>query len=194
MGLLTVAIFTALFDANVLYSFAVTDVVMELAATGLFAARWSAGIHAEWVRHVIQDRPDLSLQQIERRRDQMDAAVPQALVTGYEPLIAGLKLPDPGDRHVLAAAITGRADVIVTFNLKDFPEAALAPYEIEVLHPDEFLNLQRTLNEPLFLRCVKTIRGRLSRPKYTPEAYIDHLRNSKLQIVAAELEKAKALI
>ena len=146
------------------------------------------------VRHVIQDRPDLSLQQIERRRDQMDAAVPQALVTGYEPLIAGLKLPDPGDRHVLAAAITGRADVIVTFNLKDFPEAALAPYEIEVLHPDEFLNHQRTLNEPLFLRCVKTIRGRLSRPKYTPEAYIHHLRNSKLQIVAAELEKAKALI
>ena len=61
----------------------------------------------------------------------MDEATRDSLVTGYEPLIASLTLPDPDDRHVLAAAIAGRCDVIVTQNLKHFPDAALAPFEIE---------------------------------------------------------------
>jgi hypothetical protein len=60
------------------------------------------------------------------------------LVEQFEPLIAGLDLPDPGDRHVLAAAIRGRADVIVTRNLRDFPPDRLAPYGIEAQHPDTF--------------------------------------------------------
>jgi hypothetical protein len=189
-----VAIYTALFDTNVLYSMPVTDIVLELASTGLFRARWSDDIHDEWVRHVIKDRPDLPMDAIQRRRRQMDIAIPQAFVTGYNDLIEGLALPDPDDRHVLAAAIVGRADVIVTFNINDFPADTLAPYGIEVQLPDDFLNHQRTLNETLFLKCVKAIRARLSKPKYAVEAYIEHLRSSQLQVIAAELEKAKALI
>jgi len=74
----------------------------------------------------------------------MDQHATDALVTGYEELIDGLHLPDPDDRHVLAAAIRGRADVIVTCNLKDFPAGALKSYGIEAQHPDEFLlNLLR---------------------------------------------------
>ncbi len=69
----------------------------------------------------------------------MDHHAPDAVVAGYEHLIAGLRLPDPNDRHVLAAAIQGRADVIVTTNLVDFPPEALEPYRIEAQHPDEFL-------------------------------------------------------
>lgn len=172
----------------------VTDIVLELAATGLFRVRWTEDIHDEWVRNVAADRPDISSEVVQRRRDRMDEAIPQALVTGYRPLIDRLNLPDPTDRHVLAAAIVGRVDLIVSYNTKDFPEKELAPYGIEVQHPDEFLNHQRTLNEPLFLTCVKVIRERLSKPKYTPDGYIENLRSCQLQVVAAELEKVKSLI
>ncbi len=69
----------------------------------------------------------------------MNKHAADALVTGYEELIEGLRLPDPDDRHVLAAAIRARADVIVTCNLRDFPADALSPYGIEAQHPDEFI-------------------------------------------------------
>ena len=124
----------------------------------------------------------------------MDEALPQALVTGYEGLIPNITLPDPDDRHVLAAAITGRADVIVTYNLKDFPEEALAPYGIEAQHPDVFLNHQRTLAENLFLDIIKEARAALVVRPFSSEEYIEHLRQCGLQIIAAELEKAKSLI
>ncbi len=186
--------FTALLDANILYSMPVTDIVLELAATGLFRARWTDDIHDEWMRNIISDRPDLPEEQIRRRRSRMDDAIPQARVTGYSQLIDRLSLPDPYDRHVLAAAIVGRVDVIVSYNIRDFPEKELSPYGIEVQHPDEFLNHQRTLNETLFITCVKTIRERLSKPKYDPEGYIQNLRSCQLQVVAGELDKVKALI
>jgi predicted nucleic acid-binding protein len=69
----------------------------------------------------------------------MDAAVPDALVTDYDSLVEGLDLPDEDDRHVLAAAIKCNASVIVTFNLKDFPKAVLGVFDIEPLHPDDFI-------------------------------------------------------
>ena len=158
-------------DANVLYSIVVTDLVMELASTGLFRARWSEDVHAEWMRNVEKDRPDLPAAAIEKRRRAMDRAIPNALVTGYETLIDGLVLPDP-----------------------DFPEVNLAAHSIEVQHPDEFLNHQRTLNEALFLTCVKAVRARLKNPKHSPQGYIDNLRSCQLQVIAAELEQVKALI
>lgn len=188
------AVYTALIDANVLYSIPVTDVMLELAATGLYRARWSEDIHDEWMRNVKKDRTDLTTEQINGRRATMDRAIPQALVTGYQNIITGLDLPDQDDRHVLAAAIVGRADVVVTFNLNDFPVDKLSPYGIEAQHPDEFLNFQRTLDEPRFLACVKHIRSRLTKPPYSAEEYIDHLRSCHLQVVADELNNAKALI
>lgn len=84
--------------------------------------------------------------------------------------------------------------MIVTFNLADFPPAYVWQFGIEVQHPDQFLNHQRTLSEPLFLQCVKRIRARLSKTRYTPEAYIDNLRSCGLQIIAAELDNSRALI
>ena len=185
--------YTALLDANVLYPAPVMDLMLELASTGLYRARWSDDIHDEWVRNLTRDHPDKA-EAIEKRRDNMDRAIPQALVTGYHDLIEGLQLPDPDDRHVLAAAIVGRADVIVTFNLKDFPDDRLAQYGIEAQHPDEFLNFQRTLDEALFLQCVKAIRSRLTRHKYTADAYIENLRTCHLPVIADELSKARQLI
>ena len=111
---------------------------MWLALTDLFKARWTDEIHDEWMRNVLENRPDLTLSQLIRTKNLMNANVRGCLVTGYESLIPTLELPDPGDRHVLAAAIRVGADFIVTFNLKDFPEEALAPYGVEAIHPDEF--------------------------------------------------------
>jgi len=112
---------------------------MNLALTDLFRAKWSATIHEEWIRNVLINRPNLSREQLERTRQLMDAHVRDCLVKGYEGLIDNLILPDPDDRHVLAAAIVGRADLIITFNRKDFPPAALQPHGIETQHPDLFL-------------------------------------------------------
>lgn len=124
----------ALLDANVLYPAALRDLLMRLALRDLFRARWSADIHDEWMRSVLINRPDLTRAQLERTRELMDRYAPASIVTDYAALIGGPELPDPDDRHVLAAARRAGADVIVTFNLQDFPPSALEPFGIAAEH------------------------------------------------------------
>lgn len=168
--------------------------MIEVARTGTFQARWSDEIHDEWTRSLKKKRPDLDPHKIEQRRAAMDAAIPDCLVTGYESQIAGLTLPDPTDHHVLAAAIVGRADVIVTFNLKHFPDDVLSDFQVEAQHPDTFLIHQRGLNEQRFLECARRCRRRLKNPPKTPEEYLDGLRAAGLVLLAAELCKTKSLL
>ena len=130
--------FTAVYDACVLYPAALRDFLVWLAMSGRFRARWSEQIHDEWKRNVLRNRPDLSAAQLDRTSALMDQAIPDALVTGHEDLIDGLTLPDPEDRHVLAAAIRCHASVIVTFNLQDFPADVLAEFGLEAQHPEVF--------------------------------------------------------
>ena len=115
-----VARFTAFLDASVLYPAAVRNILLEIATADLYFARWSNAVHDEWTNALLRDRPDLTAEQLQRTRTLMNRSVRDALVEGFEPLIEGLSLPDPNDRHVLAAAINGHADVIVTANLKIF--------------------------------------------------------------------------
>ena len=82
----------------------------------------------------------------------MIEAVPDSLVTGYEPAIDGLELPDPDDRHVLAAALRANAEIIVTANLKDFPQTTLKPYKVIAQHPDDFILDLIDLKPPLVLK------------------------------------------
>jgi predicted nucleic acid-binding protein len=180
--------FTAFLDAPVLYPAPLRDLLLELAVADLYRAKWSDAVHEEWIGAVLKNRPDLTRAQLERTRDLMNAHARDALVTDFEPLIDVLELPDPDDRHVLAAAIKGRADLIVTVNLKDFPAEKLDPWGIEAQHPDEFLTHQFHLSQPIFLQAVKTVRLRLKNPPKSVEDYLDTLRAQGLLATVKAIE------
>jgi len=164
--------FTVVFDASVLYNAPVRDLLLQLASQGLFRARWSARIQEEWMRNLLEKRPDLKREQLERTCEMMNKTVLNCLVEDYEELAAGITLPDPDDAHVLAAALKSQAQVIVTYNLKDFPQSTLTKYQIEVLHPDTFLRSQLDLYPPSFLSCIKAVRARLRKPPKTAQEYL----------------------
>ena len=179
--------FTAFYDANVLYGSALRNFLMHLALTGLFRARWSAGVHEEWMTALLRNRPDLSREKLERTRMLMDKAAEDALVTGYEDLIEALRLPDPDDRHVLAAAIRGRVDVIVTVNVRDFPAEVLAPFGIDAQHPDEFIVHLLDLSPGLVLAAAQRHRESLKNPAKTVEEYLEMLEREGLTETVAVL-------
>jgi len=167
--------FTAIYDACVLYPAPLRDFLIWLGLSGRFRARWSAQIHDEWKRNLLRNRRDLTPEQLNRTSALMDQAIPDGLVTEYETLIAGLNLPDPDDRHVLAAAIRCSASVIVTFNQKDFPPAALAPFGIEAQHPDEFIENLFDLDQAAVLQAALLQRSHLRQPPITAEHYLEIL-------------------
>lgn len=153
---------------------------MWLALSGRFRARWTAQIHDEWVRNLLKNRPELDPAHLQRTVDLMNQAVPDGLVTGHESLIAGLTLPDPDDRHVLAAAIRCGAGVIVTFNKRDFPTETLAPFGVEVQHPDEFIDNLFDLDQAVVVAAAQKQRSTLKNPPIDAERYLDILRKQGL--------------
>ena len=185
--------YTALIDANILASMRLTDLFVQLAVDDLYRAKWSVDIHREWMAAVRRFRPDIHTSLLERRRDQMDAETRDAIVTGYAGLIESLVLPDEGDRHVLAAAIVGRCDVIVTFNLKHFPSDLLEPYRLEAQHPDAFLTNHLDLFPDKFCSAIQTILKRHKRKKYTNEEYLDCLAKADLPDTASALRQPAML-
>ena len=185
--------FTVLLDANVLYPAALRDFLLTLATTGLYRARWTDEIHDEWIRHLIQKRPELA-PSLARTRELMNRAVPDSLVTGYGPLIEGIKLPDPDDRHVLAAAIRCSAQIIVTQNLKDFPASILMQYGVEAMHPDEFLDCQFGLRPELVIKAAKVQRARLINPPQSSQEFLGRLAAQGLVVTAEKLNAFRELI
>ena len=141
------------------------------------------------MRSGLENRPNLSREQLERTRTLMDSHVRDALVTGYEPLIEGLSLPDLVDRHVLAAAIRTGADLILTFNLKDFPADALSPFEIEAQHPDDFLLHQLSLDQAKVLTVLRTQRESLRNPPKKSLEFLDTLRQQQLPLFVSQLQR-----
>lgn len=167
--------FTAVYDACVLYPAPLRDFLMWLGLSGRFRARWSAEIHSEWKRNLLANRPDLRAEQLDRTSALMDRAIPDALVTGYQALVAGLSLPDPGDRHVLAAAIRCHASVIVTFNEKDFPAEVLSTFGLEAQHPDVFIDNLFDLDPATVVEAARKQRQQLKNPALDAERYLDVL-------------------
>lgn len=186
--------FTALYDASVLYPAAVRNLLMRLALGGLYRARWSGLIHDEWTGAVLRDRPDLTGERLARTRALMDAHAPDALVEGFEALIGTLALPDPDDRHVLAAAIHGRANVIVTANLRDFPPEALRPFGIAARHPDEFVLHLLDLAPAVVVRAAREHRGSLRNPPKDVAAYLETLARHGLAGTVVALRRHANLL
>jgi predicted nucleic acid-binding protein len=189
-----ISTFTAFFDSNVFFGARLRSIIMTLAQTNAFRARWSEDVHREWMQAVIKRRPELTLHDLESTRRQIDAAVLDCLVTGYEGLTTSLNLPDPKDCHVLAAAIVAKSSAIVTFNLKHFPDEALRPYGIHAVHPDKFLlDIDGLTNEALF-RAVEADRKHYANPPLALDDYLNDLRAAGVPETANHIKKLSVLV
>ncbi len=160
---------------------------MHLALSGLFRARWTNRIHEEWINALLRNRPDLDASQLAWTRQQMDAAIPDCLVTGYEALESALQLPDPDDRHVLAAAILVGAGTIVTTNLRHFPEEALLPHGMTAQHPDQFVEHAFDLNPVAVCKAVRDHRQSLRNPPRSVAELLDTYQSQGLATFVAAL-------
>ena len=187
--------FTAILDANVLYPATLRDLLLSLARDGLYHARWSERIQDEWVRNLRKRRPELEEAALRRTCELMAQAVPDSVVQGWQRIVPCLTgLPDAHDRHVLAAAICGHADAIVTFNLGDFPAEALTPFGVQAQHPDDFLLNQLDLNPIAALKAIKAMRARWRQPQLTALDMAAALDKLQMPLVAARLREVAELI
>jgi len=185
--------FIVVLDACVLYPAPLRDLLLRLATTGLYAAKWSERIHDEWTRNLVANRPEIA-EPIKQTRIMMDTALPDALVTGYEDLIDGLSLPDMDDRHVLATAIRCGAQSIVTYNLKDFPQDVLDIYGIEAVHPDDFIIQQLDLQQGAVISVIKRHRAVLKKLPLSAHEYLTIFEGQGLVVTAGRLKEFVDLI
>jgi predicted nucleic acid-binding protein len=168
--------------------------MIRLAQTRRFHARWTEEIQHEWLAALLRKRPELDEVKLQRTMTLVNRAVPDCLVTGYDHLTDRLSLPDPNDRHVLAAAIRCGAQVIVTTNLKDFPQEALAAFDIDARHPDDFILDLADLDPAIVTTAAKLQRAALKHPPLSAETFTDTLRRQGLPGVAGFLQGQIALI
>ena len=166
-------------DANLLYPFHLRNLLVQLGVDAVIAPRWTACIHAEWIGNlaavgrVPKERLLLTL-------DLMNRVLPKADVQGWEGRMDGLTLPDPDDRHVLAAALAAGAGTILTMNLRDFPASALAPHGVVAIHPDRFLCGLHDADPDLLQASTEAAQANLSRSMPSLAAYLDVLNRQGL--------------
>ncbi len=177
----------AVLDANVLYSAAMRDFFMRLAIRFVFQPKWTDEIHEEWIEAVLRNRPDISRAMLERTRDLMNQYGNDWQVPAYIDLVPTLSLPDPDDRHVLAAAVASGTPVIVTLNTSDFPEATLASHGVRALRPDAFACELLEVQTERFLRAVREHRASLKNPPKTVPEYLSSLEVCGLTRTAERL-------
>ena len=178
----------ALLDACVLYTPALRDFLLRLAAGGVYRPRWTDAIHDEWIGSALKNRPDINPSQLARTRALMNQVDSHCLVTGYEGHISALRLPDANDRHVLATALHANADFLVTFNLRDFPASTLDSFGIQALHPDAFVCMLFDAMPEAFLTAAAKHRASLKRPTKNADEYVMTLKQNGLKQIALRLE------
>jgi predicted nucleic acid-binding protein len=191
-----ISTFTAFIDANVFYGARLRSLILFVAQTKLYWAKWSERVNDEWVDAVVRKakRPSITRETLQATRDAMNAAIMDCLVENFEHLEAGLQLPDANDNHVLAAAIHGHASTIVTFNLKDFPAEYLSQFKIHAKHPDEFLVAAYHVSPDRFIEAVKPDFQHYWLPPLTFAEYSGSLKNAGVPKLAEILAKPKVLI
>ena len=181
----------AILDACVLYRAQLRNFLIHLADNDQFCPLWSEEIQNEWTRNLLQKRPDLKQEKIQRTCQNMNTHLPKSLVQGYESRIQAVQLPDPDDRHVIDVAIHANAEYIVTFDLRGFPKDILHSHKIEAISPDD-LTLQLIQKAPrLVLDATKNHRSSLIQPPFSEDDYIIMLENNKLPKTAEILREHK---
>lgn len=176
--------FVVVLDANVLFPFRVRDVLLTFAQDGLFRARITDDILDEWTRSLIRLKPHLE-KSVRQQETAIRSNFDECIVSGYQPLIEGLELPDLNDRHVLAAAIRCSAQVIVTENHKDFPSGVLEEYGIETLGADDMLANTYDLFPAGGARALRKVRSRYDDPPMRPSEFLLDLTRCGLSKLAA---------
>lgn len=184
--------FTVIYDACVLHPAPLRDLLIRIGMTGVVRVRWSDRILDECFRSILRRRPDLDEQALSRTRDLMRRAVPDCLVEGYDHLEADLELPDPDDRHVLAAAVRCGAQSIVTFNLKDFPAERTEVFGVEAVHPDDFVVGLIDLAPAAIATVIAQQAGDLRHPPVTVAKLLDLLHEQGLVETVAKLRSLLA--
>lgn len=177
----------AVLDACVLYSAPLRDLFMYLTVHFVFQPKWTDRILAEWIENVLVQRPDLSRKALDRTRALMNRWAGDWQVPAHDQLIPTLVLPDPGDRHVLAAAVAGQVPLVVTFNLSDFPAEVLAVHGIRAAHPDDFASALFDDTPEPFLQAVRTHRAALRNPPRSADEYLATLSKCGLCRTAERL-------
>ena len=185
--------FVVVLDANVLFPFRKRDVLLRFSHAGLFRARWSEDILDEWTRNLLALKPQLE-DSIRAQQTAMRDHFPEALVIGHEPLVGALDLPDPDDRHVLAAAIQCGAQHIVTDNLVDFPADKLESYDIEAIDADEFLSRTFDLYPAEALTVLRQLRIHYNNPPYSAPEFVLDLTAKGLPKLAARARQNQAFL
>ncbi|MBU6220682.1 MAG: PIN domain-containing protein [Bacteroidetes bacterium] len=173
--------FTIVLDACVLYPAPIRDVLLSLAAEGLFVVKWSDIIQNEWLRNLLANRPDLKKEQLFQTIKAMNLAFPDANVENFEVFISGVNIRDKDDRHVVACAIRCNADLIVTFNIKDFSTKELAKFGIEIQNPDELISNLIDINPKLVYKAISKMVKRLKNPKKTMDEVLTILEKCGLK-------------
>ena len=179
----------AVIDACVLYSAALRDLIMWLNIRLVFQPKWTDKIHSEWIENLLRNRPDLTREKIERTRDLMNLWGRDWQTPEHEEIISSLVLPDPGDRHVLAAAIASNSFLIVTFNVSDFPKSALEEHAVIAVHPDAFFCELLDQDQSLFISAVKDQLDSLRNPPHTLNDLLAKFRKERIPNLADKLEK-----
>jgi predicted nucleic acid-binding protein len=177
----------AILDTNILYSAGTRDIFLQLATYERFVPKWSTDIRRELMNTYRNNRPDIAIEKLESMWSEMNHYFPDSMITGYEHLVVDLDLPDPHDRHILAAAIHGNCNVIVTQNIKDFPAARTDPLGIYVCSADDFLMMMFTSYPLEFIESIRAMLARLQSPSYSVAQYLQMRARDGLTQVAAEL-------
>ena len=184
----------AVYDACVLYPFQLRNLLIQCAVDRLVEARWSDDIHDEWIRNLAARTSGLTADRLERTRDLMKSVLPEAHVQGHHRLIPDIHLPDPTDRHVVAAAITGGASIIVTWNIRDFPADELARHGLVRKDPDTFLTELLLAAPEATIASVASARRNLRRTMPTVEEFLEALERQGLTRFATQIHRHAATL
>lgn len=170
--------FKAVLDTNVIYPVVIRDLLFWFAHFDLYTPKWSANIFGEWkavmLRHGVEEK------EAQKRVQKANLAFPDAIVENYLVLVGQLELPDEDDRHVLAAAIKTNANVIVTNNLKDFPEEYLDIFGIKAKSADDFLTDIIDLNQEQAIKAFREMVLNRKNPAMDEYEVLESLRRNGL--------------